>query len=65
MKKDYKCNAEDEQIVEEFLNHFEDLKTYSIDLEYNVDRKMTKNEAKLLQNMTKCIQELYEYRYGK
>lgn len=51
--------SEDEQIVDEFLNHFDDLKLIVEDLEFNVDRTITKDELKLLKSMTKMIYKLY------
>ena len=39
--------SEDELIVDEFLNHYEDLKQIVEDLEFNVDRTITKEQQKL------------------
>ena len=51
--------SEDELIVDEFLNHYEDLKQIVEDLEFNVDRTITKEQQKLLKTMTKTIHKLY------
>ena len=51
--------SEDELIVDEFLNHYEDLKQIVEDLEFDVDRTITKEQQKLLKTMTKTIHKLY------
>lgn len=51
--------SEDELIVDEFLNHYEDLKQIVECLEFDVDRTITKEQQKLLKTMTKTINKLY------